>query len=77
MRDFFEDGFRPQARDEPEAVFTLREKALEDALQQVEEGKLDRTYAHKHDQSKVLLKLRKETLGDIVSFLFYYVETVF
>ena len=72
MRSFFTEGFREKGRKEPVAEFALRKKALQDALSQVQEGKLDRTYANKGDGSKLLRKLRGATQGAGVNFYFCF-----
>ena len=72
MRSFFTEGFREKGRKEPVAEFALRKKALDDALSQVKEGKLDRTFANKGDGSKVLRKLRSATQGAGLNFNFCF-----
>ena len=63
MRKFFLEGWRVKGRNEPDAEFALREKALQDALQRVAAGNLDRSWAASGDGSRELLQLRKATQG--------------
>ena len=61
MRRFFKEGFRDKGRNEPDAEFAVRAKALRLALDKIKTGSLDRTFASKGDASKMLVKLRTAT----------------
>ena len=73
MRTFFSEGFRDKGRNEPDAEFALRQKALQEALDRVAAGTLDKSFATSGDGSKVLLQLRKATQGAGVQAVLHFV----
>ena len=66
-----------KGKTEAAAVFKQREHAKMEALQQVADGQLDRSYAKNGEQSRVLIKLRKATLGSEVHFSSIYAKKYF
>ena len=68
MCAYFNDGFRPKGKTEAAVVFKQRHDALTEALYQVASGKLDRTFASNGELSRVLLRLRKATMGSEVHY---------
>ena len=71
MRRFFKEGFRDKGRNEPDAEFAVRAKALRLALDKIKTGSLDRSFASKGDASKMLVKLRTATQGAGVTCLVF------
>ena len=63
MRRFFKEGFRDKGRNEPDAEFAVRAKALQLALDKIKTGSLDRTFASKGDASKMLVNSARQLKG--------------